>query len=76
MAQSRFRLSVQDDDGWFGAKYPGGTDVLVFDVVDQIRDVERLEGLYDVFAETLHELSRMGVAGKGTGGVSLQVSGL
>jgi hypothetical protein len=71
MAQSKFRLSVEDDDGWFGAKYPEGTDVLVFDVADRIRDVERLKGLYDVFAETLHELSRMGVAGSGTGGVSL-----
>ena len=71
MAQSKFQLSVQDDDGWFGAKYPEGTDVLVFDVADRIREVERLKGLYDVFAETLHELSRMGVAGSGTGGVSL-----
>ena len=34
-------------------------------------EVERLKGLYDVFAETLHELSQMGVAGSGTGGVSL-----
>ncbi len=51
--------------------YPAATDVLVFNVADRIREVERLKGLYDVFAETLHELSQMGVAGSGTGGVSL-----
>jgi hypothetical protein len=71
MAQPRFQLSIKDDEGWFGADYPEGTDVLVFDVADRIREVERLKGLYDVFAETLHELSKMGVAGSGTGGVSL-----
>jgi len=70
-AQPKFQLSIQDDDGWFGAEYPAATDVLVFNVADRIREVERLKGLYDVFAETLHELSQMGVAGRGTGGVSL-----
>ena len=71
MAQPKFQLSIQDDDGWLGAEYPAATDVLVFDVADRIREVERLKGLYDVFAETLHGLSQMGVAGSGTGGVSL-----
>jgi len=71
VAQPKFQLSIQDDDGWFGAEYPAATDVLVFDVADRIREVERLKGLYDVFAETLHGLSKMGVAGSGTGGVSL-----
>jgi hypothetical protein len=71
MAQPKFQMSIRDDDGWCGADYPAATDVLVFDVADRIREPERLKGLYDVFAETLHELSRMGVAGSGTGGVSL-----
>jgi hypothetical protein len=71
MSQSKFRLSVKDDEGWFGTKYPSGVDVLVFDVADRIRDVERLKGLYDVFAETLGNLSRMGCAGSGTGGVTV-----
>jgi hypothetical protein len=69
MAQPKFQLSVQDDDGWFGQKYPPEVDVLVFDVADRIRDIERLKGVYDVFAETLNQLSEMGLAGSGSGGV-------
>ena len=34
IAQPKFQLSIQDDDGWFGAEYPAATDVLVFDVAD------------------------------------------
>ena len=70
-AQSSFQLTIQDDDGWFGRKCPPEVDVLVFDVAEQIRTVDRLKGLYDVFAETLNQLSEMGVAGKGTRGVAL-----
>lgn len=70
-AQPRFQLGVQDDEGWFGTKYPPDVDVLVFDVAERIRDVERLQGLYAVFAETLGKLSQMGMAGEGTGGVTL-----
>jgi hypothetical protein len=69
-AQPKFQLSIQDDDGWFGAKYPPDVDVLGFTVSGSIRDVERLKGIYDVFAETLNQLSEVGVAGTGTGGVS------
>jgi hypothetical protein len=46
-------------------------DVLAFDTAEGIRDVARLKGLYDVFAEVLGRLSEIGVAGKGTGGVAL-----
>jgi hypothetical protein len=70
-AQPKFQLSIQDDEGWFQTKYPPTVDVLVFNVAEQIRDVDRLKGLYDVFAETLHRLSEMGIAGKGTGGVKI-----
>jgi hypothetical protein len=70
-AQPKFQLCIQNDEGWFGTKYPPDVDVLVFDVAASIRDVERLKGLYDVFAETLGKLSRMGVAGEGTGGVTI-----
>jgi hypothetical protein len=69
--QPKFQLSIRDDEGWFETKYPPDVDVLVFDVAAQIRDLERLKGLYDVFAETLRKLSRMGVAGEGTGGVTI-----
>lgn len=70
-AQPSFQLTIEDDDGWFGARYPADIDVLVFNVAESIRDVERLKGLYDVFGETLHRLSEMGVAGRGSGGVKI-----
>jgi hypothetical protein len=70
-AQPKFQLCIQNDEGWFATKYPPDVDVLVFDVAEKIRDVDRLKGLYDVFAETLDRLSRMGVAGGGDGGVRI-----
>jgi len=70
-AQPRFQLNIRDEEGWFGKSYPEGVDVLVFEVSEHIRDVSRLKGLYDVFAEALHRLSELGVAGKGTGGVAI-----
>jgi hypothetical protein len=60
MAQPKFQLAIHDDEGWFGTKYPPNVDVLVFDIVETIRDVQRLKGLYDVFAETLEEISEKG----------------
>ena len=68
--QPKFQLSIHDDEGWFGKKYPPEVDVLVFDVAEHIRDVARLKGLYDVFAETLHQLSKLGIAGQETHGVT------
>jgi hypothetical protein len=62
--QPKFQLCIHDDEGWFGKKYPPEVDVLVVDVGEHIRDVERLKGLYDVFAETLHQLSKLGIAGQ------------
>ena len=65
-AQPKFQLSIQDDEGWFGTRYPDDVDVLVFDVAEHIRDLERLKGLYDVFAESLNQLSELGIAGQGS----------
>ncbi len=42
--QPKFQLSIHDDEGWFGKKYPPEVDVLVFDVAEHIRDVERSRG--------------------------------
>jgi hypothetical protein len=61
-AQPKFQLAIHDDEGWFGTKYPPNVDVLVFDIVETIRDVARLKGLYDIFAETLEEVSEKGLA--------------
>jgi len=60
--QKDIDFSVKDDEGWFGATFPDGVDELAFLVVGIIKDVDRLKQLYELFAETLDELCRMGSA--------------
>ena len=61
--QPEIRLTVRDADrNWFGPKYPDDVDELVFEVAGVIKDVERLKRLYDLFAEVLDQLTRMGSA--------------
>jgi hypothetical protein len=60
--QKDVHFSVKDDEGWFGTRFPDGVDELYFAVVGIIKDVDRLKLLYDLFAETLDELCRMGAA--------------
>ena len=62
-AQPEINFSVQDDDGKLWNKsFPEGVDELLFQVVGVIKDIERLKLLYELFAETLDELCRMGSA--------------
>ncbi len=61
-AQPNIRFSVKDDEGFWSNNFPEGVDELYFQVVGVIKDVERLKLLYDLFAETLDELCRMGSA--------------
>lgn len=60
--QPEMDLSVIDDDGWFGATVPDNVDILTFTVAGVVKDIERLKGLYEMFAETLDALCRMGSA--------------
>lgn len=60
--QPAIHLSVKDDEGWFGPKFPENVDVLTFAVVGVIKDVDRLKAIYDLFAETLDALCRIGSA--------------
>lgn len=60
--QSDIHFSVKDDEGWFGPSFPEGVDELYFSVVGVIKDVERLKLLYELFAETLDQLCRIGSA--------------
>jgi hypothetical protein len=60
--QPSIRLSVEDDEGWFGATFPQGVDELRFVVVGVIKDVDRLKSLYELFAEALHQLCHIGSA--------------
>ena len=62
-AQKDIYFSVKDDDGMvWRSRFPEGVDELYFQVVGVIKDVERLKLLYELFAETLEELCRMGSA--------------
>ena len=69
--QPQIKLTVHDDEGWFGPTFPDGVDELSFTVTGVIKDVERLQRLYELFAETLDELCRMGSAYQSAPGVTL-----
>jgi hypothetical protein len=60
--QKDVNFAVKDDEGWFGTKFPDGVDELYFVVTGVIKDIDRLELLYELFTETLDELCRMGAA--------------
>lgn len=61
-AQPEIEFSVKDDEGWFGPRFPEGVDELHFLAHGVIKDVARLKQVYDLFAEVLDELCRMGDA--------------
>jgi hypothetical protein len=61
-AQKDIKFEVKDDEGWFGPTFPEGVDELSFTVVGIIKDVERLKLLYELFAEALEHLCRIGAA--------------
>jgi len=62
--QKDIKLSVKDDEGWFGTKFPEGVDELHFEVHGMIKDIDRLKLVYELFAETLDELCRIGGASR------------
>ena len=69
--QKDLNFSVKDDEGWFGPAFPEGVDELAFLVVGIIKDIERLKHLYELFAETLDELCRIGSAYQSDPGLRL-----
>jgi len=71
-AQKDISFEVKDDEGWFGTKFPDGVDELYFAVAGVIKDVDRLKLLYDLFAETLDELCRIGTASNDRPGVQVK----
>jgi hypothetical protein len=60
--QKDIQLSVKDDEGFFGTKFPDGVDELLFVSLGIIKDIDRLKLLYELFTETLGELVRIGAA--------------
>ena len=60
--QPEIKLTVHDDEGWFGPEFPEGVDELTFIAGGVIKDIDRLKQLYELFAETLDQLCRIGSA--------------
>ncbi|HEY7215898.1 MAG TPA: DUF3137 domain-containing protein [Thermoanaerobaculia bacterium] len=60
--QPQIRLELKDDEGFFRHHFPEGVDELHFLALGVIKDVQRLKQLFDLFAEVLEELHRMGSA--------------
>jgi hypothetical protein len=71
VAQPEIHLTVQDDEGWFGATFPDGVDELYFAVPGVIKDVERLTHLYELFGLVLDQLCDIGSAYERNPGVQL-----
>jgi len=69
--QREIQFSVKDDEGWFGPKFPEGVDELYFSVVGITKDESRIKLLYELFAETLDQLCRMGSAYDGSPNMSV-----
>jgi hypothetical protein len=65
------RLEVKDDEGWFGPRFPDGVDELSFTVRGVVKDLDRLKEMYELFAEALDELCRIGAAYDTAPGVQL-----
>jgi hypothetical protein len=72
-AQPNIAFCVKDDENrfWSGQKFPPDVDELYFQVGGVIKDVDRLKQLFDLFAETLDELCRMGSAYEKNPGLTL-----
>ena len=49
-------FEIKDDDGFFGERFPAGTDMLYFQCVGVLKEERRLRGLFDLFAHTLNRL--------------------
>jgi hypothetical protein len=61
-AQPEIHFEVKDNHGGWGASYPPDVDELRFHVTGVIKDVARLKLLFELFAETLDQLCRIGSA--------------
>ena len=59
---SAIHLTVKDDEGWFATAFPDGVDELYFQVMGVVNEVDRLKLIYELFAETLDHLCRIGSA--------------
>jgi hypothetical protein len=64
-------MEVQDDEGWFGTKFPGDVDELYFERSGVMTDLIELRALFDLFSYSLHRLCHMGSAYENDPGIRL-----
>jgi len=69
--QPRIHLTVRDDEGWFGTKFPDGVDELYFRAPGVVKDLQQLKALYELFAEVLNHLCQIGSAYETDPGIKL-----
>ena len=62
LQQPKIDFQIKDDEGFWGVKFPEGTDELYFVVDGELKDTERLKNLFDLFGEMLITLTEIGVA--------------
>lgn len=71
-AQSRIHMEVKDDEGgWFRDGFPENVDELYFRRVGIMKDLDELQGLFDLFSYSLHRLCHMGSAYENDPGVQI-----
>lgn len=56
------QLTVKDDEGWFGTKFPEGVDELYYTVPGVLKDIGQLKRTFSLFAAALDQLCRIGSA--------------
>lgn len=69
--QPRISLEIKDDQGVFGAAFPEGVDEIVFLAVGVMKDLDKLMGLFELFATLLERLVRIDSAYEDDPGVKL-----
>lgn len=62
LAEKDAGFTVEDDEGWFGAKFPEGVDELRVVWHGHEKDPKRIEHFFELFSEALDQLCRIGSA--------------
>jgi hypothetical protein len=70
-AQPRIRMSVKDDEGWFGKQFPAGVDEIYFEAVGIMKDLGQLHALFELFSAVQHQLCHIGSAYESDPGLAL-----
>ncbi len=63
--QPKILFEVKNDARFFIKKYPREVDLLYFEAIGVIKDIHLLKELFDLFAEVLDHLCRIGAASPG-----------